>query len=412
MHIPALCAWYAVGEFTVPKLTPQESAALIVLGASALLYRTFRERYLLIWIAGWLAYLASRTTLHVQGTVPAQYVTAVARIEIGLAVSLFSAAVLIYTHTRKWIVWAVAASATVAVYGAACAVLCPGVFPLSAGFEAAYRLIGVAAAAWMIRFRWDRGEAGPWLMGAGMLLLHTRWPFSLHMHPAFGFAADMLLGVSMLVIVFDDSRMRMRRLGVINALTTSITRAQQHGPMMATALEELKSLMRARAAWFRLVEDGKMVMAQHIGLSAEFLRERTSVPLDDKFEETLSDTAPIVVRTASSDDTVQRNLQDEGFEHVVLLPVRGKKSIIGTLTLGSEHHIQYTPEEMEFLATTAHQLGLAVENLRLVEQILRSHRQWTNTFDSIQDVVLVHDSGLPRHEGQSGAAAAARQGAG
>ena len=36
--------------------------------------------------------------------------------------------------------------------------------------------------------------------------------------------------------------------------------------------------------------------------------------------------------------------------------------------------------------------GLAVENLRLVEQILRSHRQWSNTFDSIQDVVLLHDA--------------------
>ena len=82
----------------------------------------------------------------------------------------------------------------------------------------------------------------------------------------------------------------------------------------------------------------------------------------------------------------------EGFNHCILVPVLGKKSIIGTLTLGSNAIVHYTPEEMEFLATTAHQLGLAVENLRLLEQILRSHRQWTNTFDSIQDSVLLHDS--------------------
>ena len=74
------------------------------------------------------------------------------------------------------------------------------------------------------------------------------------------------------------------------------------------------------------------------------------------------------------------------------MPVLGKKSVIGVLTLGSQHHLTYTPDELEFLETTAHQLGLAVENLRLVEQILRSHRQWANTFDSIQDLVLVHDS--------------------
>jgi two-component system NtrC family sensor kinase len=99
-----------------------------------------------------------------------------------------------------------------------------------------------------------------------------------------------------------------------------------------------------------------------------------------------------VVRTSASDDYVRPFLKREGFDHCVLVPVLGKKSVIGVLTLGSGHRLSYTPDDLEFLATSAHQLGLAVENLRLVEQIVRSHRQWANTFDSIQDLVLVHDS--------------------
>jgi len=35
---------------------------------------------------------------------------------------------------------------------------------------------------------------------------------------------------------------------------------------------------------------------------------------------------------------------------------------------------------------------LAVENFRLLEQVLRSQRQWMNTFDSIHDVILAHDA--------------------
>jgi PAS domain S-box-containing protein len=35
---------------------------------------------------------------------------------------------------------------------------------------------------------------------------------------------------------------------------------------------------------------------------------------------------------------------------------------------------------------------MAVENVRLREQILRSQRQWVNTFDSIEDLILVHDA--------------------
>ncbi len=47
---------------------------------------------------------------------------------------------------------------------------------------------------------------------------------------------------------------------------------------------------------------------------------------------------------------------------------------------------------MEFLETAAQKLGIAVENLRLLEQVLRSQHQWMNTFDSIQDLILAHDA--------------------
>ena len=52
--------------------------------------------------------------------------------------------------------------------------------------------------------------------------------------------AELLLGLSMLCVVFDDSRIRTRRLRVINALTGTMARAQQHGPLMQATLEELK----------------------------------------------------------------------------------------------------------------------------------------------------------------------------
>ena len=47
----------------VPKPTAHESAALIMLAASLLVYRTFRERYLVLWILGWVAFFASHLPL-------------------------------------------------------------------------------------------------------------------------------------------------------------------------------------------------------------------------------------------------------------------------------------------------------------------------------------------------------------
>jgi len=394
MNNSALLAWYAFVDLPLPRFVAVESAALVILAAGLLVFRTFRERYLLIWILGWLAYFVSSWTIHHPGVdLSSRYAVAVSQSQFVLALCLFSAAVFVYCHARKVLVPVLAFSIAVIGYTAVRALWWPDSTVLRAVLEVAYRLITFGAALQLIRFRWARWEIGPWLLTISLLAVHLDWaPFDVHLPLGFSLAVDLLLGLSMLLMVFDDSKMRTRRLGVLNALTTTISRSQQHGPMTETALGELKILMGVEAAWFRLLEGDKLVLTTQIGLSPEYVRDRGSVPLDESLKGMLSESVPMVIETSSAADSTRPHLKRERFHHVVTLPVLGKKSVVGTLSLGSRHRLSYTPDDMEFLVTSAHQLGLAVENLRLVEQILRSHRQWANTFDSIQDLVLVHDA--------------------
>jgi PAS domain S-box-containing protein len=392
MNFPFWCAWYAVGDITVPRLIAQEPVALIVLAASLLAFRTFRERYLLVWILGWAAYLVSGWTLH-QAAAPSQLTLALSHAVFVVAVCLFATALLVYTHARKLLLPLLVVSLGLTGYALARALWFPDSLAARVVLEVAYRAVALYAAAQLMRYRRARGEIGPWLLTGSLLFLHLDWrPWMLYLPQGVSPVADSLLGLSMLLIVFDDYRMRISRLAVINALTVSITKAQQHGPILVAALEELKALMGAKAAWFRLLDGNEMVMVQQMGLSHEFLRERSSVSKEDGFEQTFSGGVPLVLKTSESGKDVRSSLKREGFHHCILVPVTGKKSVIGTLVLGSRRRVTYAPEELDFLATTAHQIGLAVENLQLLEQILRSHRQWTNTFDSIQDVVLLHDA--------------------
>jgi len=102
--ILSMCTLFAAGTLAVPKLSAQESAAFIMLAASILVFRTFRERFLLIWILGWLAYglslwfgvdsTAFTTSLELQAVSQAAFV---------LAISLFAASILIYTRAEKYI---------------------------------------------------------------------------------------------------------------------------------------------------------------------------------------------------------------------------------------------------------------------------------------------------------------------
>ncbi len=373
--------------------TAQESAALIVLAVTLLVFRTFRERYLLIWIMGWLSFFLSHWTLRDAGATASPYLNAVSQAEFTLAVCLFAAGACVYSHARKLLLPLLLVSIALISFAAARELFWPHSATLRLDFEVSYRLLTLAAALCVIRFRWARWEIGATLLSLSLLYLHSDWaPVTVFLPRYFNLFSDLLFGLSMLLVAFDDSRMRTRRMNVVNALTTSITRADEYGPMMLSALEQLKSLLLAKAAWFQLLEDEKIVIAQQIGLSANFLRDRTSTPVDDFLSAILREAKPVIVRQSCAPDNIRPYLKMERFHHVVIVPVMGKKSAVGALLLGGTHRLSYTPDDLEFLSSSAHQLGLAVENLRLVEEIVRSHRQWSNTFDSIHDLVLVHDA--------------------
>lgn len=386
-----LNAWNLAGS-ALPKLTPQESAALVILAASLVVFRTFRESYLAVWIMGWLAYLVSE--LPAPGIDPNSHLAlGVAQAEFALAICLLAGAVFIYTHGRGFIL----ALISIAVMLVAYAVLRPlywyDSLTMRVVLEVGYRGVAMAAAIQLIRSRWGRWELGPWLLSLNLAMVHIDWdPISRHLPAAVRPIPELLLGVSMLLVVFDDSRARTRRLAVVNALTTSIARATQSGPMLLTALEELKKLMKARAAWFRLQEQDKMVIVQQIGLSPEFMMTRGSVAIEQTLTSVTQGAKPAIIKAKNASPDIREDLKDEKFHHIVMVPVRGKKSVIGILALGSRHWRSYTPEDLEFLETSGNQLAIAIENVRLMEQVLRSQRQWVNTFDSIQDLILVHDA--------------------
>jgi len=88
-------------------------------------------------------------------------------------------------------------------------------------FQVLCRLIALLAGIELIRYRWARPEIGPWLLGFSMLLLHPNWSgASAHLD---GGVIDLLLGTSMLLVVLDESKMRTRRLSVIQTLTDTMT---------------------------------------------------------------------------------------------------------------------------------------------------------------------------------------------
>lgn len=391
---PAWLLGYPVGALAVPWLTARESAALILVVVSFLFFRAFRERYLLTWGLGWVTYavfLWMQRMADWHATSPARQ--AFTGAEFVVALSLFATAALLSAHARRLLTATLMLAGMVAACAALRSLYMPDSDGLRMGVEAGCRLIAFCGAIGLLRYRFGRLGIGSVLLSLGLVSLNVNWPpYTSHLSTEAYLLQEILFGAGMFVMVLSDSRVRMHRLSVLNELTVTISRAQNHGPMMQAALEKLKVVAKARMAWFRMIEGSNLVLTQHVGLSPEFVRTMGQIGVDDTLTRVLQNNCAAVLKLSELPEVVREPLKKQGIHHVVVLPLQGKKSTIGTISLGCSSGRRHSAEELEFLETVSNQLGIAVENLRLLEQVLRSQRQWMNTFDSIQDLILAHDA--------------------
>jgi two-component system NtrC family sensor kinase len=381
-------------DLGLARPTASEIALLILLGAYLLALRAGRDRYFQIWIAGWTALAASRFVEHsLASRIAAPFDLVVAHALFLLAVGLLAGAVLLYARTRDLIIpLAVITPILVGVAGARI-LLWPDSLPLRVALEVSYRIILLAAAIALLHARRGRREPAVWLFALSLLGLHLSWPpFTDGVVGAVLRTTEIALGLGMLLIVMAQAHMRTARLQTLHGLTNSLAGTPSYGSMVQAALEALQRVSGMRSAWFRLLDGEHLVATHAVGLSADFLRNTSFALVTEELAKLFQEREPLVTsrHAAAPEDPI--SLEAEKIRQVVLLPVVGSKSTIGLLLLGDSRTRQWTPEEREFLKTCAKQLAMAVENSRLLEQVLRSQRQWMNTFDSVHDVILAHDS--------------------
>ena len=385
--------WNMAAGLGIATPTTAEFALLLLLGASLLVLLAFRESYLKLWIVGWTAFVVSRLAEHSLATrFPAPFGAVAVQATFVLAVGLLSGSILLYVRSRNLIVpLAVITPILVGLAGARL-LLAPDSLPLRMAVEVSYRILLLTASIALLRARRGRWEPAAWLVALSLPCLHLAWsPFTDRVPGAAFLASEIALGVAMLLVVFGEARARTRRLNALQALAQSVSGAQQYGNVVQAAVEDLRHLTHARAAWFRLLEGGQLVATHAVGLSADFLRDAGFAAITEDVSKLLERAEPRVTKREGAIPESADLLAAEKINQVVTLPVVGSKSPVGILFLGNSGTRDWTGEELKFLQAYAKQLALAVENFRLLEQVLRSQRQWMNTFDSIHDIILAHD---------------------
>ena len=384
------------GGTHVPEadLLADVASALVLLGGGLLIFRYFQQRYLQWWIFGWASFVIYRVNSDAVGLMNGPTVgLGVSQCAFVIAVTLFSAAIFQYLRQYRLLIPAVVLCGIIVELIILQFSFWPHSASLMLAIQILYRVISFTAGVQMLRYSMGRKEVGSWLLALMMFAIHMDTPLTQgHVLQSADVVIETLLGLSLLIIVLEDSKAKARRLEVLNRITDAIAKAQECGPMTKVVMLELKDLLGARAVWFRSLEGDVLRLQQSVGVSEDFVREHRDS--DTRFGHgatIIRAGSAIMLDRMNSVPMVRETLIQDGMDHILLVPVRGKAAVIGTLSLGMPTTRTYQPEEVRFLNAAAKELGIANENLKLIQKISASQKRWADTFDAMPEPILVHD---------------------
>jgi PAS domain S-box-containing protein len=209
------------------------------------------------------------------------------------------------------------------------------------------------------------------------------------------------MGMAMAVLVLEASRARaedlndrLRRLALISAEAMQTPRSNDaFQGILRHVVESLDATHGLVLLFEGSVKPARVTIRGRIGFSEADRNVLARVsPNDSWVANLLRSERPMVARDESEDAALRRWLQSEKLSTMSLIRIPGKDAPLGLLAIGSSARRTFEREEEHYLTNVANLLGLTVQNLALMTSVSSSHRQWEDTFDSIGDLVLVHDS--------------------
>jgi PAS domain S-box-containing protein len=266
------------------------------------------------------------------------------------------------------------------------------------------------AAGWILWRSQARHRGAGWKLLAAALLLRGLDGFDrplwfaeqlgllrISFHGLLGIA----MGGAMAVLVLEAGRSRaedlnerLRRLAVISAEAMQAPRSDD---AFEGILRHVIESLDATCGFVLLFDDSAQPVRFNVRGRFGFSDSEHNIlarisPTEPWIQNLLRSDRPVIAHADTGDAALRRYLQSEQLSTMLLVRILGKAAPLGLLAIGSTATRTYEHEEEHYVMNVANLLGLTVQNLALMETVSSSHRQWEDTFDSIDDLILVHDS--------------------
>jgi two-component system NtrC family sensor kinase len=191
-------------------------------------------------------------------------------------------------------------------------------------------------------------------------------------------------GIRLAVVrdISDQKRLRQRasqrtkELSIFNTFASILASRGDADSIMRETIEMLLSMMEADAGWIYLMDDtaGDLSLRVQRGFTQEFAEDIRRLKPGECFNgKVLTSGRPLLVKKASDDPRVSHRAPH--IQSMAGVPISSRGAIMGVLGIASREISYFTAMDIQLLSTIGSQLGVAIENTKLIGQLQEKVKQ-------------------------------------
>jgi PAS domain S-box-containing protein len=193
-----------------------------------------------------------------------------------------------------------------------------------------------------------------------------------------------------------------RRLAALNSISHGFSQILDLQQALNNALDQIVEVMNLEIALvFILNKSGnELILNAYNGISDEFADSIRRIGMGEGLSGRVAFTGePLVVEDTADDLYFNSEIvKKERAAAQLIVPVRLRDEVTGTLAVSMRGHGRFKPDEIEILMAIGDEIGIALENNRLyneqlfmAEQLRQSEKDYRELFEKAHDAIWVHD---------------------
>jgi len=175
--------------------------------------------------------------------------------------------------------------------------------------------------------------------------------------------------------LYQATRRREAELAALNIVASVINQPLPLQEILDSSIVKVIEVMETDAGGIRLLnpetEELKIVSSE--GLSPDYIDQVDNIPLGEGVVGSVAQNGEpqVIMDIADGSQWASEIAAKEGFHSFAVVPLRTKDRIVGTLGVVTRQFRDFSSEELGLLTAIGHQIGVAVENARLYEDLAR-----------------------------------------